>query len=93
MGGISETNLDVVRQATEGLNRGGFDALLGALDPETGQTVVTICREVGAGAGSGVPVERRTGWIHTLRAGKIVRSEIFLDPADALEAAGLSDKL
>lgn len=58
---------------------------------ETHQKVVNICHEFGKGAGSGVPVDRRTGWIHTLRAGKIVRSEIFLDPADALEAAGLSE--
>jgi ketosteroid isomerase-like protein len=51
--------------------------------------VVGILRESGRGAGSGVPVDRRTGWVHTLRAGKLVRMEIFLDPADALEAAGI----
>ena len=53
--------------------------------------VVVVLREVGRGAGSGVPVDRRTGWVNTLRAGKLVRMEIFLDPADALEAVGVSD--
>jgi ketosteroid isomerase-like protein len=53
-----------------------------------GDRVVYICRESGRGAASGVPVDRTTGYVHTFRAGKIVRVEIFLDPADALEAVG-----
>jgi ketosteroid isomerase-like protein len=53
-----------------------------------GDRVVTICRESGRGAASGVPVNRPTGYVHTFRAGKVVRVEIFLDPADALEAVG-----
>lgn len=53
--------------------------------------VVGVLHEVGRGTASGVPVDRRTGWVHTFRAGKLVRMEIFLDPADAFEAVGVSD--
>ena len=51
--------------------------------------VVAVCREIGRGMASGVPVDRRTGWVFTFRAGKLLRMEIFLDPADALEAGGV----
>jgi ketosteroid isomerase-like protein len=53
-----------------------------------GDKVVSICRESGRGAASGAPVDRVTGYVHTFRAGKVVRVEIFLDPADAIAAIG-----
>jgi ketosteroid isomerase-like protein len=43
------------------------------------------------GAGSGVPVEFDRYDVITMRNGKIIRSEIFLNRAQALEAAGLKE--
>ena len=44
------------------------------------------------GKHSGVVVEdRELACLVTLRAGKIIRSELFLSPAEALEAVGLSE--
>jgi ketosteroid isomerase-like protein len=56
-----------------------------------GEKVVVIVQEHAVGQASGAKIDRRTGWIGTLRAGKILRLEIFLEPEDALEAAGLRD--
>ena len=53
--------------------------------------VVAIQRQGGTGKASGAPVDLRTGSIYTLRAGQVVRIAIFLDPAKALQAAGLSE--
>jgi ketosteroid isomerase-like protein len=50
--------------------------------------VVVLGREIGHGAASGAPAERRTGWVYTLRDGKVARAEIFLDPDDAVAAVG-----
>ena len=41
------------------------------------------------GTGSGATVEVRPGWILTVRGGKTVRIETYLDRAEALAAAGL----
>jgi ketosteroid isomerase-like protein len=51
--------------------------------------VIAIVREHASGKASGLEVHRRSGWVATLRDGKVLRLEIYLDPADALEAAGL----
>src|SRR5207237_2617964 len=51
--------------------------------------VAAVCHEIGRGKASGAPVDRRVGWIFTYRAGKLLRMEIYLDPADALEAVGV----
>lgn len=40
------------------------------------------------GKGSGAMVEARPGWIETIRAGKVVRLETYLDRREALAAAG-----
>ena len=45
----------------------------------------------GRGRGSGVEVEGRESALWTLRDGKVVRYAWFHEPADALEAAGLSE--
>jgi ketosteroid isomerase-like protein len=44
----------------------------------------------GRGRSSGAEVSGRTGYLYTLRDGKIVRGELFATPADAREAAGLT---
>ena len=46
---------------------------------------------VRAGRESGVPVERIWLWVCTVRDGQIVRLRILPGPAEALEAAGLSE--
>jgi ketosteroid isomerase-like protein len=43
------------------------------------------------GAGSGVPLGFERYDVITMRAGKVIRAEIFLDRASALEAAGLRE--
>ena len=53
--------------------------------------VVVIQRQTGTGKASGAPVDMRTASIFTLDAGQVVRIAVFIDPAKALEAAGLRD--
>jgi ketosteroid isomerase-like protein len=57
---------------------------------EQGDMVVVIGTLHGRGRGSGADVERRQGYIWTIRDGKAVRFEWFNDPREALEAAGLT---
>jgi ketosteroid isomerase-like protein len=58
---------------------------------ESGDRVIVIERRRGRGRESQVEVEARSGVIWTLRDGKVVRMETDLAPADALQAAGLSE--
>jgi ketosteroid isomerase-like protein len=53
--------------------------------------VVVIQRQVGTGKASGVPVEMHTATIFRLDSRQVVRVDLFLDPAKALEAAGLRE--
>jgi ketosteroid isomerase-like protein len=67
-----------------------------AVEPEriidaSDDRVVLITRQHGTGKASGAPVHLRTGAIYTLDAHRIVRVELFLQPSDALHAAGLSE--
>ena len=50
--------------------------------------VVVGCLK-GEGQGSGVQVEQRIGMVYKLRGRKIRHCRAYLDPKDALEAAGL----
>ena len=58
---------------------------------DLGQSVFVAIRERGRGKGSGVPIDRRMGWLWTFRNGKIVRMEGFRTKQEALEAVGLSE--
>jgi ketosteroid isomerase-like protein len=49
--------------------------------------VLLLYRIVGEGRGSGVPVDRPTAILFTLRDGKVLSGEVHLDPQDALRAA------
>jgi len=49
------------------------------------------CGQWATGKGSRVPVELQFAVVYELEAGRIVRSRAYLDPADALEAVGLSE--
>ena len=51
--------------------------------------VVAIFHQRATGKGSGVPVELRMALLYELQDARIVRMTNFLDPAEALEAAGL----
>lgn len=52
--------------------------------------VACLMRLVGRGKVSSVPVDRPVGLVYRLRNGKLWRVRSYADPADALEAAGLS---
>jgi ketosteroid isomerase-like protein len=57
-----------------------------------GGRVLTLAVEHGRGRGSGADVQAaKTGHLWTLRDGKAVRLDLFMDRARALEAAGLSE--
>jgi ketosteroid isomerase-like protein len=53
--------------------------------------VVGVFRIVGTGKHSGAPVEHEIGLAYRIREGKLWRMRSYLDPAEALEAAGLSE--
>jgi ketosteroid isomerase-like protein len=66
-----------------------------AFEPErfldSGDQVVVILRWSARGTSSGAAVEMPQGHLHTLRAGKIAKWEIYFNPQEALEAAGLRE--
>jgi ketosteroid isomerase-like protein len=53
--------------------------------------VVVFFHEVAKGRSSGAVVETNTGTVNTVRDGNIVRVRSYMDRAQALEAAGLSE--
>ena len=57
---------------------------------DAGSSVVVVVHERGRGRGSGAPFDRRWAQVWTFREGRIVRWALFVDKAEALEAAGLS---
>jgi uncharacterized protein len=56
---------------------------------DAGDEVVVLATLHGRGRGSGADVERRQGYVWTLRDGKVVRFQWFNHPDDALTAAGI----
>ena len=54
--------------------------------------VAAVFRLVGTGKGSGARVERAGGTAYWIRDGKFWRIRSYLDPAEALEAVGLSQQ-
>ena len=65
------------------------------MEPEqfraVGDQVAVVTRYRARGRGSGVEVEGQESALWTVRNGKVVRYAWFHKPADALEAAGLSE--
>jgi len=55
---------------------------------DLGDVVLVLGRLRGRGRGGGVPVESPVGAVWDLRDGRIWRLRAYLDPADAVEAAG-----
>jgi ketosteroid isomerase-like protein len=56
-----------------------------------GDRVVSIFRLTGRGRASGLPHDHRWGYLCRVRDGQIYFMQAFLDPDEALEAAGLSE--
>jgi ketosteroid isomerase-like protein len=83
----------------------GLDAFAGAVDAvsdtfegvgvdideilDAGDRVVVLATLRGRGRGSGADVERRQGYVWTLRDGKVIRFQWFNNPDDAMSAAGV----
>ena len=59
---------------------------------DLGDRVLVVTTHRSKGRISGVPISQQTTQLMTLREGKIVRQDFFSDPAEALEAAGLSEQ-
>ena len=57
---------------------------------DVGERIVAIGQLRGRGRVSGAEVQSPIGYVVELRNGKAIRIDDFFDPADALEAAGLS---
>jgi ketosteroid isomerase-like protein len=53
--------------------------------------VVALTHQSGTGRRSGVLVEVNLGTLFELKGGRVVRMRTYLDPAEALEAAGLAE--
>ena len=58
---------------------------------DAGDHVVVGVYQRATGAASGVPVERRTWFLHTLRNRRVVRIGVYATKSEALEAVGLSE--
>ena len=56
---------------------------------DAGENVVVVVHESGEGKGSGAVMDQRIGVVITVRGGLIVRTRLYRDPAEALEAGGL----
>lgn len=58
---------------------------------DAGDKVVAIVRQRGRSKGVGMPVEMSFAQVWTLRDGKQARMDVYSDPDEALEAAGMSE--
>ena len=64
--------------------------LIGLVDG--GDHVVATVEARGYGKHSGIEINERLGHVFTLRGGRIVAWHVYMDPAQALEAVGLSER-
>jgi ketosteroid isomerase-like protein len=72
----------------------GFDGWLFEIErliEAPGDCVVALVHQTATGKGSGASVEMDTGFVYELEAGQVIRIRNYLDFAQALEAAGLSE--
>ena len=58
---------------------------------DAGDKVVALVRQRGTSKAAGMPVEMSFAQVWTLRDGKEARMDMYSDPSEALEAAGLSE--
>jgi ketosteroid isomerase-like protein len=57
-----------------------------------GKRVVAVGRLRTRGRESGADMESPVGWVVDFKDGKVIRAKAYLDPKEALEAAGLRDQ-
>ena len=104
---MSQENVEIVREVIEefqaGVERGdpgaAFDS--GAVADDSGwitslmdagdDRVVALVHQSATGKGSGAPVEWHQGLVYELKDGRVIRTWTYANPAEALEAAGLSE--
>ena len=60
---------------------------------DLGDVVFLDAVHQGRGRTSGVEVRGRTGYLYTLKEGRILRAEIYASPGEALRAAGLAPRV
>jgi ketosteroid isomerase-like protein len=58
---------------------------------DLGGRVLVFGRLKGSGQSSGAAIDNEWADLATVSAGRVIRRQIFLDPAEGLEAAGLSE--
>jgi ketosteroid isomerase-like protein len=58
---------------------------------DLGERLVASGRLRGRGKASGADIESPIGWLVEFKNGRVIRMTDFLDPQEALEAAGLSE--
>ena len=90
-GGGVHRGLDAVKRWGEGF----FDAWQAySVEVEriidSGETVVMLARARARGKASGVTLDAPRAYVHTVRDGRLARTEVFNDQTEGLEAAGLS---
>jgi ketosteroid isomerase-like protein len=59
---------------------------------DAGDKVVALVRQHGRSKTSGLPVDMAYGQVWTIRDGVLARMEMYADPAEALQAVGLSEQ-
>jgi ketosteroid isomerase-like protein len=58
---------------------------------DAGEQIVAIVRQRGRSKSMGLPVDMTFAQLFTLRDGKQVRMQMYAEPSEALQAAGLSE--
>jgi ketosteroid isomerase-like protein len=80
--------------AVKSFGRGSFDTWeVYAVEEEriieAGETMVALAHVRAKGKASGVTLDGPLAHVHTVRDGRLARTQVFLDHGEALEAAGL----
>jgi hypothetical protein len=97
---MSEENVKLALAVADAWNRGDHEAFLPLWDEvrfeidearDAGEQVVGIGRFRARGRASGVDLNVPLGVLTKVRQGKIFYMRLFSEPAEALEAAGLSE--
>ena len=58
---------------------------------ESGETVVVLARVLAQGKASGVTLDAPRAYVHTIRDGRLARTQVFNDHIEGLEAVKLSE--
>jgi ketosteroid isomerase-like protein len=58
---------------------------------DRGSKVIVIARLIAEGGSSGIHLEREVAHVWTIRAGRAASCQVYLNPEEGLEAAGLAE--